>query len=305
MRVVQCPGCNSKFRIDPKALQKKSVKMRCSVCSLVFTYNPAEGPVIERDFDSIIGAQDGQLEERFSRPSLEELAGEITVNMESAEPGREEPSEESSEVEPESVIREIDSILGTGNEVAGEGEDESKKLSGDGSALKMIVSVVLIVLVFLGIGLWIMKDSIIPLLRQDTGGQSRTVLERGPFFSIPEENVTYELLSNNSEGSVLVVKGIIRKLTSKPLKSVLVQARVYDRNNNLIESRNAYAGIIPESGEFVRQKGSDIETLLSAEPRTLGVLSTSPDIPFAVAFFGRPAREGVSFQVEVKEFHWK
>ncbi len=306
MTVVQCPGCNSKFRINPKALQKKPVKMRCSVCSLVFTYNPAEGPVIEQDFDSIIGTQDGQLEESFSRPSLEEeLDGEITESAESAEPGKEESSEESSEVEPESVIREIDSILGTGNEVAGENEDESKKLSGDGSALKMIASVVLIVLVFLGIGLWIMKDSIIPLIRQDTVTQNQPVLERGPFFSIPEEKVTYELLSNNSEGSVLVVKGIIKKLTSKPLKSVLVQARVYDRNSNLIESRNAYAGIIPESDEFVRQKGSDIETLLSAEPRTLGVLSTSPDIPFAVAFFGRPAREGFSFQVEVKEFHWK
>ncbi len=306
MTVVQCPGCNSKFRIDPKALQKKPVKMRCSVCSHVFSYDPAESPVIEQDFDSVIGTQDGQLEESFSRPSLEEeLTGEINESMEPAEPGKEESSEESSEVEPESVIREIDSILGTGNEVADGDENESKKLSSNGSALKMIVSVVLIVLVFLGIGVWIMKDSIIPLLKQDTGEQSRAVLERGPFFSIPEENVTYELLSNNSDGSVLVVKGMIKKLTSKPLKSVLVQARVYDRNNNLIESRNAYAGIIPESDELVRQKGSDIETLLSAEPRTLGVLSTSPDIPFAVAFFGRPAREGFSFQVEVKEFHWK
>ncbi len=305
MTVVQCPGCNSKFRIDPKALQKKPVKMRCSVCSLVFSHGPADGSVMEQDFDSIIGTQDGQLEGNFSQPSLEGLARGITESAGPPEPGAEESPEASIEVEPESVIREIDSILGSGNEVAGEDDGEPKKLSHERSVLKMIVSVVLIVLVFLGICLWIMKDSLIPLFQQDAGEQSRAVLERGPFFSIPEETVTYELLSNNSEGAVLVVKGVIRKLTSKPLKSVLVQARVYDRSNNLIENRNAYAGIIPESGEFVRQKGSDIETLLSAEPRMLGALSTSSDIPFAVAFFGRPAREGFSFQVEVKEFHWK
>jgi predicted Zn finger-like uncharacterized protein len=305
LTVVQCPGCNSKFRIDLKALQKKTVKMRCSVCSHVFSYDPATGPVIEQDFDSVIGTHDGQLEESFSQPSLEELAGEITESTEPSEPGTEESHEASIEVEPESVIREIDSILGTGSEVAEGDADVSKKPSRDGSTLKMIISVVLIILVFLGISLWIMKDSLIPLLKQDAREQSRAVLEKGPFFSIPEETVTYELLSNNSEGAVLVVKGVIRKLTSKPLKSVLVQARVYDRNNNLIESRNAYAGIIPESDELIRRKGSDIETLLSAEPRTLGTLSTSPDIPFAVAFFGRPAREGFSFQVEVKEFHWK
>ena len=85
----------------------------------------------------------------------------------------------------------------------------------------------------------------------------------------------------------------------------MVQARVYDRNNTFIDSRNAYAGIVPDTAELMRQNGVDIESLLSAEPKTFGALSTSKDIPFAVVFFGKPAHEGVSFQVEVKEFHWK
>ncbi len=170
--------------------------------------------------------------------------------------------------------------------------------------LKFKISLVLVILLFIGIGLWVMRDSL-PFFRNSQGDLSSPVLERGPFFSIPDEGVTYEILANNSEGSVLVVKGVIKKLSPKPLKSVLIEARVYDQNNNLIESRSAYAGIVPESAELMRQKSSDIDTLLTAEPRTLGVLETSPDIPFAVAFFGRPAREGSSFQVEVKEFHWK
>ena len=101
-----------------------------------------------------------------------------------------------------------------------------------------------------------------------------------------------------------MIKGVIKKLTSKPLKSVLVEARVYDPAGALMESRSTYAGVVPKSSELM-QKSSDIDLLLTAEPRTLGVLETSPDIPFVVFFFGKPAREGTSFKVEVKEFHWK
>ena len=179
MTVVQCPGCNSKFRIDLKALQKKTVKMRCSVCSHVFSYDPATGPVIEQDFDSVIGTHDGQLEESFSQPSLEELAGEITESTEPSEPGTEESHEASIEVEPESVIREIDSILGTGSEVAEGDADVSKKPSRDGSTLKMIISVVLIILVFLGISLWIMKDASFPCSSRMPGSRAGRFSKRG------------------------------------------------------------------------------------------------------------------------------
>lgn len=303
MTVVECPSCRSRFKIDKYALPKKTVKMRCSVCSHIFSYSPVEEGVIEQDFDNIIGTRDSQIEEDFSQASLAaDLTEGISESGETKEPEGGEATE--IEVQPESVIREIDSILGAGEEVAGENEQISRESSGKRSIFRVLVPVALIVIVFAGIGLWIMKDSL-PFFKQTSGAQNQPVLERGPFFSIPDESVTYEMFANSSEGSVLVVKGIIRKLTPKPLKSVMVQARVYDRNSNLIESRNAYAGIIPESAELIRQKGSDIETLLSAEPSTMGVLATSPDIPFAVAFFGRPAREGFSFQVEVKEFHWK
>ena len=113
------------------------------------------------------------------------------------------------------------------------------------------------------------------------------------------------MLTNHKEGSVLVIKGVIKKLTSKPLESVMVQARVYGKDNKLIDTRNAYAGIVPDSSELMRQESDDINILLTAEPRTMGALSSSQDIPFAVAFFGKPALEGTSFQVEVKEFRWR
>ncbi len=316
MTVVECPECNSKFKIDKDLKSKDKVKLRCSVCSHVFTFSPAAEDITDKDFDLLIGTNDGELEEKpYQEPSSEQpqesfsldMSEEITETPEEENPEASQPEAkaEEAELEPESVIREIDSILGAGDEISSEEEDLGLDTGSEkGMSRKLKISLAFVILLFIGIGLWIMRDSL-PFFGDSRGELGSPVLERGPFFSIPDNGVTYEILANNSEGSVLVVKGVIQKLSPKPLKSVMIEARVYDLNNNLIESRNAYAGIVPESSELMRRKSSDIDTLLTAEPRTLGVLETSPDIPFAVAFFGKPAREGSSFQVEVKEFRWK
>lgn len=278
--------------------------MRCSVCSHVFSYSIPESTDLEQDFDELLkGTNDGKLEEKPLDEAVSiEMGGEITESPEEIKPeGEAEIKPVGEEVQPESVIREIDSILGSGDAVTSRQDViDSEKASRRGISLWLKVILGLCAVLIIGAGLFFMKDYLPSL-----GGLSQPMLERGPFFSIPDNNVTYEILTNNSEGSVLVVKGVIKKLTKKPLKSVMIEARVYDQRNNLIESRSNYAGIVPESSELSQQNSSDIETLLTAEPRSLGALATSSDIPFLVAFFGKAAREGYSIQVEVKEFHWK
>ncbi len=302
--MVECPNCGSKFKINKDVLPKESVKMRCSVCSHVFLYSLPEGTDLEQDFDELLkGTNDGELEERPLEESVTgEMVGEISESPGEVEKqGEEEKKPAEEEVQPESVIREIDSILGSGDAAASsEDAPKAEEAPRRGISLKVKAALALFAVLVIGAGLFLFKGYLPSL-----GGMGQPILERGPFFSIPDDNVTYELLTNNSEGSVLVVKGVIKKLTSKPLKSVMVEARVYDQRNNLIESRSNYAGIVPESSELSRQNSSDIETLLTAEPRSLGALATSSDIPFLVAFFGKAAREGYSIQVEVKEFHWK
>jgi len=302
--VVVCPNCHSKFNFKDKDLVKKPVKMRCSICSHVFPYTPEKGLSLEQEFDSLISSQKETYEESIEQEELSEKFGpEIT------ETGQEENLEEKeelqeNEVQPESVIREINSILGTGEELGtGQGE-KLKDERGKRTPVAAIISVLIILLVFSGVAMWLMKDKI-PFLQKPAEELQQAVLERGPFFTISKDSVTYEMLTNHKEGTVLVIKGVIKKLTSKPLESVMVQARIYGRDNELIDTRNAYAGIVPDSSELMRQKSDDINILLNAEPRTMGALSSSQDIPFAVAFFGKPALEGTSFQVEVKEFHWR
>jgi predicted Zn finger-like uncharacterized protein len=309
LTVIECPKCGSKFKIEKDLVARDSVKMRCSVCSHVFVYQQPEKASVEEDFDLLIGTKDGELEEKPLQDSitkgLDEGMPEDTGIVETREeeeelPGEARPAEH--ETQPESVIREIDSILGAGEEIATREEgigavSEIRKRF----PLKVVIPLAAAVILVIGAGLWFMKDSI-PFFQDRLG---RANLERGPFFTIPDNSVTYEILTNSAEGSVLVIKGVIKKLTPKPLKSVMVEARVYDKGSVLVDRRSAYAGIVPDSSELMRQKSSEIDTLLSAEPRALGVLETSSDIPFAVAFFGKAARESYSFQVEGKEFHWK
>lgn len=314
MTVIECPKCGSRFKIKKTVLAKETIKMRCSVCSHVFTYSLTEKDAIESDFDELIGTRDGELQEKPLQGAPSATLGKTPPAeaeppgiIESLEPEEEKPQDRvpgTEEVQPESVIREIDTILGASEAVPGEEEQPREAAPAKGSPLKTRAAVALVVLAVAAAGILAVKF-VMPSLGKGEKQLETPVLERGPFFSIPDGGVTYEILTNDNEGAVLVVKGVIRKLTAKPLKSILVEARVYDQAGTLMESRTAYAGIVPESTELMRQKSSDIDLLLTAEPRTLGVLETQQDIPFAVAFFGKPAREGTSFKVEVKEFHWK
>ncbi|MGC9325066.1 MAG: zinc-ribbon domain-containing protein [Desulfomonilia bacterium] len=303
MIVITCPRCHSTFRFDESSVEKPSVKMRCSVCSHIFTHTFEPRPSIEEEFDSLISQKEPPPEvQEEESPLHEEVSSgieETTQELPQEKPG----IDYESEVQPESVIREIDSILGKGEEITPHdrivGKREVKKRK---SSWIFLVAAVLAVVV-LG-GLWVIRDSL-PFLAKPQVEQEKQILQEGPFFSIPEESITYELLTNPSEGTVLVIKGVINKLTQKPLQSALVQARVYNSQNRLIDTRSAYAGIVPDTYEFTRQNSTDIDALLNAEPASTGVFASSQELPFAIAFYGKPAEEGASFQVEVKEFHWK
>jgi len=309
LTVIECPKCGSKFKIQKDVFARDTIKMRCSVCSHVFTYSPAEKSSLENDFDLLIGTNDSELQEKplqdeITRSLNEDMPQEIAESGEGQETPQEVEPKEEDEVQPESVIREIDSILGSDQGVVSGDEDGQPELvTSRRMPLKAKVAIACTVIVLLGAGIFAAKV-LLPSLNRQAAELETPVLERGPFFSIPDDSVTYEILTDKSGGALLVIKGVIKKLTSKPLKSVLVEARVYDPAGALMESRSTYAGVVPKSSELM-QKSSDIDLLLTAEPRTLGVLETSPDIPFVVFFFGKPAREGTSFKVEVKEFHWK
>jgi predicted Zn finger-like uncharacterized protein len=305
--IINCPSCHSKFRLSQEGLTQGTLKMRCSVCQHVFSYTMEPEVSLEQEFDMLLSSKAaGEAPAVDETPSIQETVFDETSMEITETPQEDTPPEskaEETQAAPESVIREIDSILGTGSEPAEEEEEEEHEGPGKKSRLK-VAALIICLLVAACASFWLLRDKI-PFLHIAKQETPKATPLKGPFFSIDEQGLTYELLTHEQEGSVLVIKGTLRKITDKPVESVMVEARVYDKQGKLIESRLAYAGIVPDTSEFTKQPQKDIDALLTSDPASPGSTLPASNIPFAVAFFGKTAQNGTSFQVEVKDIRWK
>jgi hypothetical protein len=281
--------------------------MRCSICQHIFSYTIEPEVSLEKEFDMLLSSTPKEdapaIAESPAAPETvsEEASMEIIETPEGDMSPEPEPKEE--QAAPESVIREIDSILGTGPQTPEEEEEQVDEEPKKKSPLKIVLLIICLFVIALS-SLWLLRDKI-GFFGQVKPDIVQTPIQKGPFFSIDEKKLIYEMLTHEQEGSVLVIKGNIKKISTRPVESVMVEARVYDKGGKLIESRIAYAGIVPDTSEFIKQPQKDIDALLTSDPSSPGSTLPSNDIPFAVAFFGKPAQEGVSFQVEVKDIRWK
>lgn len=304
MIIVTCPNCHSKYRFSPEGSARSVVKMRCSICAHVFPYTIEPETSLEEEFNSLLSSsQNIDKPAPGEEPSREETAREITETSEEELSPEQEQIPEAPEAPSDSVMREIDSILGAGSEIAGEEDLPAPQEARHRSVFTIALGAIAILSIGMA-ALWFFQDRL-PFLEGMRHKPAQAVLERGPFFAIPEKGLAYEILTHENEGSVLVIRGRIKKITPRPVESILVEARVYDRAGKALESRLAYAGIVPDTSEFTRQAGRDIDALLTSQPASAGPAIPSSDIPFAVAFFGKPAQDGATFKVEVKEFRWK
>ncbi len=296
MMIVECPMCHSKFRLEEGSIDRPEVRLRCSVCSHVFTFKLGEETPLAKEIEE-------------ARAATEE--GQVQASGPNEEPGTKVAGtgKQEEHIEPGSVIKEIDSILGSGEEagvsqdvdaasVATQGEEKKKS--------KKWLWVLLGIVVAIAGGLWFAWSvGLIPGQQRHNKEIGISALERGPYFSIPKESVTYEFINNAKEGQVLVIKGVINKLTGRSIKSVLVEARVFNAKGELLGKSTAYAGIMPDISVLANQGKEDILTLLNAEPIRMNLLNSSVNIPFIIPVFGKPALEGTSFKVEVKKLHWE
>jgi predicted Zn finger-like uncharacterized protein len=304
--IVNCPSCHSKFRFSDEGLSQETIKMRCSICQHVFSYTIEPEVSLEKEFDRLLSSTHADEVPVIAEPPAAEDSIFEDASMEITETPEEdiaaEPKPKETQPAPESVIREIDSILGTGSQAPVEEEEQVLEETKKKSPLKIALLIICLFAVALS-SLWLLKDKI--GFWQTKPDIVQTPMQKGPFFTIDEQKLTYEMLTHEQEGSVLVIKGSLKKISPRPVESVMVEARVYSKGGKLIESRLAYAGIVPDTSEFTKQPQKDIDALLTSDPSSPGSTLPANDIPFAVAFFGKPAQEGSSFQVEVKDIRWK
>ncbi len=104
--ILQCEGCQTKFRLDESLLKETGSKVRCSICKRLFTaFPPKEEPQIEKasgeELRETEGTalqeipKEGDLLEGFDESFIKEIEEEIGREEEEVEPETEQ------EVEPE------------------------------------------------------------------------------------------------------------------------------------------------------------------------------------------------------------
>jgi len=104
--ILQCEGCQTKFRLDESVLRETGSKVRCSICKRVFTASPPKeepqiGEASGEELRETEGKapeeipKEGDLFEGFDESLIKEIEEEIGQEEEEAEP------EADQEVEPE------------------------------------------------------------------------------------------------------------------------------------------------------------------------------------------------------------
>lgn len=161
------------------------------------------------------------------------------------------------------------------------------------------IPILIICLLALGLSSWWLLSDKIAFLNQEKHYTLEPPIPQGPFFAIDKQSLNQERLTHEDGSKVLVIRGNLKKISDRPVKSVMVEARAYDSGGKIIEYRFAYAGMVPDIREYTKQTPKDIDTLLTSDPSLPGSTLTDVKVPFAVAFFGKTAEETSSFQVEV------
>jgi predicted Zn finger-like uncharacterized protein len=267
--IVECPVCHAKFRVDDKLITKPQVMMKCSKCSYTFEFQKPAG------LEKIVG---------MPKPKHEELQKEQTETP--------TPVKEKSSKLPGSWKDGKGALINPKwlDEDHAEMEFLTKDMRNTNRALWIGL---ILIFILAGAGVWILRDRLFgPSVEQELSDKGI------PLFNIPEEKVTYEVLYHPNEGPMLVIRGAADMLVKDPVKSIQIQARVYDKDKNLLAASESYAGIVLKNSDLINSARADMETLLGTE-QDISSLSNQEGAPFVIVFWGDVAKNGASFQIEV------
>ena len=274
--VIECPSCQSKFNLDDGQLTRDKVKLRCRICSHVFVYEKSSLNNLEQEFESL-------LTESESAALLKDQP---------------EPNEEHAAAEQEADEQE---------ESSSEETDAPDESSAPKPKRRGRVILTLIILLLLGGGA---GGGYFYYTQHFTKKPEKlakpTILsdETAKIMSIDSAALTYELLPRENNETVLIIRGSVKRLSMRPVSSVLLEAKLCDDKGNLLQTKLFYAGIVPQKAEFIGKNAAAIDELLMAAPAAGSPPIAEKEIPFALAFFGETARKAATAQIEVKKIQW-
>jgi predicted Zn finger-like uncharacterized protein len=275
--IITCPKCSSKFKVDDSLVQKQGIKMRCSVCSNVFMPE-IEIPDTNKDKTGKSEIENLQ-DKKTSRPGIPYESAPIDTGL--------TYSEDKPSAIKEPVIEKPSSTK--------KDKPRSIKNTLTGFLAMIIIIVALILSYSKGDGLRFFEK------RDGTSAQQAPSY----LFSLKDTDTAFKYLNTEDRGQILIIKGIVRKNENKPLKTLQVEIRIYDKDNKLIAAKTVYAGKVLLDTDYLIKKEPDVDAILMDSSKPLGVLSKVNEIPYSVAFYGQSVLNTSSIQAEVKEYSWQ
>ncbi|OPZ60858.1 MAG: hypothetical protein BWY87_00207 [Deltaproteobacteria bacterium ADurb.Bin510] len=277
--IIECPSCQSKFNLDDGQLTRERVKLRCRICSHVFVYEKRSISNLEQEFENL----------------LTESESAALLNDQPEAPAEAAPDEAETAPEPENVTAELDTLLPQPAELT--------PLRRSRRAL--VAGLILALLVTGGAGAYYYLFLNPQPAKPPASRPALTKPAAAQCMAIAQESLAYELLPRENGETVLVIRGAVKRLTSRPVSSVLLEAKLCDEIGKLIETKQFYAGIVPQKEEFISQSSETIDSLLLAAPTAGSGGIDAKEIPFALAFFGASAKQAANAQIEVKQIKWQ
>jgi predicted Zn finger-like uncharacterized protein len=266
--IITCPKCSSKFKVDDALKEKTGVKMRCSVCSNIFS-----------PFDDT---------EHLIKPSPD------NTELEKSSSPKPDTSEEQAP---------LDTGLTFTQEEKQETPQTPEPAAEKKSNLKNLFKGLIVMLIIAIALILSYNKGAINLFNRKNAEQAQP--EQSFAFTIKDSDTTFKNLTNKAQEHVFLIKGIVRKNEKKPLKTLMIEVRILDKDKNPLAVKTVYAGNLPSDSDFEIKTEAEIDAMLMDGTKPLGVLSEVDEIPYCAAFFGEKALKATSIQSEVKEYIWE
>ena len=278
--IIECPSCQSKFNLDDGQLTRDKVKLRCRICSKVFVYEKTALSNLEQEFENLLTESESAA-----------LLNDLPETPPSADGEPEAPAETAAAEE--HAAAESEASLPPAEEL--EPLRRSRRALVFGLILALLVTGGAAGYYYFFLTPTPLKPAIkLPLAKP-----------AAPPMTIAQGSLSYELLPRENGETVLVIRGTVKRLTNRAVSSVLLEAKLYDEGAQLLETKQFYAGIVPQKEEFIAQSDEVIDSLLLAAPAADAPAIALKEIPFALAFFGASAKQAATAQIEVKTIQWQ
>lgn len=282
--LINCPNCQSKYRIAEEDINPEGSRVRCSFCRHIFTIRPE---------DADLEPEEQQAEQSSGQPPREETASETAEE----EVTTKEQFESDLEDWENQAENEFDHPLQI--------EIESEQISKSGSKLLWLVSGILVVLL-VGGGYFLLPQlqQILPFLDSAPDKEEPVQKEAAPEAEVKDielQNVRQYFVNNEKIGELFVIEGKAVNNFSKPKELIKIKAQLYDQTGQSLTSKTFMCGNTVSLFQLQVLQKEELHSALNAKA---GILSNNTNlapgegVPFMVVFYN-PSEEVKEFGLKV------